>query len=171
MDITIGKIINTHGISGEVKVQVYSDSITRFEGMERVCVSASEHSGPKQFLHITGIRYHKDVVLMTFAGIETMTQAEGLKNHFLQVPEEELPSLPKGRHYIYQLEGLSVWEKGTCYGTLKEVMQPGSNDVYVVTDGRREILIPALKTVIIEVDLPNGRMEVELPAGLLDIYP
>jgi len=86
------------------------------------------------------------------------------------VPEDDLPPLPDGRYYIYQLEGLTVWEKEICYGKLTEVMQPGSNDVYVVSDGKREILVPALKTVIKSVDLDSNRMEVELPAGLLDIY-
>lgn len=170
MYITIGKIVNTHGIAGEVRVQVYSDEITRFEGMERIYAATKEQGDERTVLTITGLRYHKDFVLMTLAGVDSMTAAESLKNSFLQVPEEDLPALPIGRYYIYQLEGLTVWEKGVCYGELKEVMQPGSNDVYLVSDGQREILIPALKTVIKEVDLQSGRMEVELPAGLLDIY-
>ena len=170
MFISIGRIVNTHGIRGEVKVKVLSDSLDRFEGMAQVHAAPDENAGAKQILDIAGLRYHKDMVLMRFQGIETMTQAESLKGAFLQVPENELPPLPEGRYYIYQLEGLSVWEKGVCYGTLTEVMQPGGNDVYVVSDGEKEILIPALKTVIREVDLEEGRMEVELPAGLLEIY-
>ena len=170
MYISIGKIINTHGTGGEVKVKVFSDRIDRFEGMKTVVAVANEQTEEKHFLAITGLRYHKDTVLMTFDGIDTMTKAESLKNCFLQVPEQDLPPLPDGRYYIYQLEGLTVWEDGLCYGTLTEVMQPGGNDVYVVNDGKREILIPALKTVIREVDLEKGRMEVCLPAGLLELY-
>jgi len=170
MFITIGKIINTHGTAGEVKVKVYSDSINRFEGMETVLAAADEQTRDRRELVISGLRYHKDMVLMTFDGIDTMTKAQSLKNCFLQVPEQDLPPLPEGRYYIYQLEGLTVWENGLCYGTLTEVMQPGGNDVYVVNDGKREILIPALKTVIGKVDLEKGRMEVCLPAGLLELY-
>jgi 16S rRNA processing protein RimM len=170
MYISIGRIVNTHGIHGEVKVKVYSDSIERFEGMKQVYAIADEGGDDRRLLTIAGLRYQKDMVLMKFEEIVAMDQAESLKNAFLQTPEDELPALPEGRYYIYQLEGLSVWEKGLCYGTLTEVMQPGSNDVYVVSDGKRQILVPALKTVIKEVDLEKGRMEVELPAGLLELY-
>ena len=170
MYISIGKIVNTHGIGGELKVKVYSDRLERFEGMEQVYASPDEHADERRVLTIERLRYHKDMVLMKIKGIDDISQAEGLKNVFLQVPEDELPPLPKGRYYIYQLEGLSVWEKGRCYGELKEVLQPGSNDVYVVSDGKRDILVPALRTVIREVDLDKGRMEVALPAGLLEIY-
>jgi len=173
MFLSIGQIVNTHGISGEVRVRVYSDHIERFEGMERIYVAAAgakADAPERRLLTITGLRYHKDMVLMRFGEISDMTQALQLKGAFLQTPEEELPLLPEGRYYIYQLEGLAVWENESCYGRLTEVLQPGGNDVYVVTDGEREILIPALKTVIKSVDVKQGRMEVELPAGLLDIY-
>ena len=170
MYISIGKIVNTHGINGEVKVKVYSDSLDRFQGMRQISVASSEAGDERQTLTIGGIRYHKDTVLMRFEEVGHISQAELYKNHFLQVLEEDLPSLPDGRYYIYQLEGLTVWEKNLCYGKLTEVIQPGGNDVYVVKDGNREILIPALKTVIKSVDLQKNRMEVELPAGLLDIY-
>ncbi len=170
MYISIGKIVNTHGIKGEVKVKVFSDSLERFEGVEQVYASPDEAGEKGQLLTITGIRYHKDMAMLTFEEAADLTQAEKLKNYYLQVPEKELPPLPEGRYYIYQLEGLSVWEKDVCYGKLTEVLQPGSNDVYVVKEGKREILIPALKTVIKSVDLEKGRMEVELPAGLLELY-
>lgn len=170
MYVSIGQIVNTHGISGEVKVKVFSDSISRFEGMGQVYSVSGADGEDRRILTITGLRYQNDMVLLKFQEIETMTEAEKFKNSFLQVPESDLPSLPDGRYYIYQLEGIAVWEKDVCYGRLTEVMQPGGNDVYVVSDGEREILIPALKTVIKSVDLVNNRMEVELPAGLLEIY-
>ena len=113
--------------------------------------------------------------MLTFAEIPDLTAAEKLKGWFLQVEEEELPPLPEGRYYIYQLIGLAVWEGETCYGRIKEVMQPGSNDVYVVgadegVKAENDLLIPALKTVIKKVDLKAGRMEVELPPGLYELY-
>ena len=168
--IAIGQIVNTHGIRGELKVKIYSDNIRRLEGVEKVYVSANENGGEGLELGISGLRYQKEMALVRMQEIQDLTQAEKLKGFFLLVPEAELPPLPEGRYYIYQLEGLDVWEKGVCYGTLKEVMQPGGNDVYIVSDGTKEILIPALKTVIKEVDLEKRRMEVELPAGLLEIY-
>jgi 16S rRNA processing protein RimM len=170
MYISIGQIVNTHGIKGEVKVKVFSDSLDRFEGVGQVFVASDEGGDDGRLLTISGLRYQKDMALMSFNEIGDMTEAEKLKNCFLQVPESELPALPDGRYYIYQLEGIAVWEGDVCYGTLTEVMQPGSNDVYVVSDGKRELLIPALKTVIKSVDLEKCRMEVELPAGLLELY-
>ena len=183
MYITIGKIVNTHGVRGEVRVKVFSDSLDRFENVKDLYASpeaktgqgeSANPAGPGQdgqmTLTISGIRYHKDMVLLTFEGIPDLTAAEKLKNYVLQVPEADLPTLPDGRYYIYQLVGLSVWEKDVCYGRITDVLQPGSNDVYTVSDGKKEILIPALKTVVKSVDLGAGRMEVELPAGLLEIY-
>ena len=168
--ISIGQIVNTHGVKGEVKVKVFSDSLDRFEGMKRIDAAAAEDGADARTLTICGLRYQKDMVLLTFEGIMDLTGAEKLKNFFLLVQESDLPPLPEGRYYIYQLEGITVWEKDVCYGRLTEVLQPGGNDVYIVNDGKREILIPALKTVIKSVDIGQGRMEVELPAGLLEIY-
>ena len=170
MYITIGQIINTHGIKGELKVRVYSDSIYRFEGLGRIFASSVEQDVEKVEFHITGLRYQNDIVLMKMEEIKDLTEAEKVKGYYLQILESELPPLPEGRYYIYQLEGLMVWEKEVCYGELIEVMQPGNTDVYVVSNGKREILIPALKTVIKSVDLEKKQMEVELPAGLQEIY-
>jgi 16S rRNA processing protein RimM len=121
-------------------------------------------------LTITGVRYHKGMALLTFAEVGDMAAAQRLRGCFLQVPAADLPPLPEGRYYIYQLVGLSVWEKDVCLGALTEVLQPGSNDVYIVREGSREILVPALKSVIKGVDLAARRMDVELPAGLLELY-
>ena len=173
MFISIGQIVCAFGIGGEVKVRVYSDDIRRFEGMKEIRAAITNGDSLEEknlMLTISGLRYHKDMVLMKFHGIDDMTAAENLKNALLQVAEHDLPPLPEGRYYIYQLIGLSVWEKGNCYGKIIDVMQPGSNDVYLVKNDKKEILVPALKTVIKNVDLAARRMEVELPAGLLEIY-
>lgn len=174
MFITIGQIVNTHGNRGEVKVMPITDDPSRFEEIEQVYAVAaademkSEAKAPRRPLTIETVRYHKKMVLITFKEVADMNQAEAVKGYYLQLPESELKPLPEGRYYIYQLEGLKVYEGERCYGTLTEVLQPGSNDVYVVRDGQQEILIPALKTVIKKVDLEAGRMEVVLPPGLLD---
>jgi len=174
MYISIGRVINTFGISGEVKVKVYSDDIRRFEGLREVYIafgeSGDDRADKRRPVTISGLRYHKDAVLMKLEGVDDMNAALSLRDAFLQVPESELAPLPEGRYYIYQLIGLTVWENGVRYGKITDVLQTGSNDVYVVTDGKTEILIPALKSVIKKVDLEAGLMEVELPAGLLEIY-
>ena len=174
MYISIGRITGTFGVSGEVKARVFSDDTRRFERVEKLYAafgdSGDDRADKRRALAITGLRYHKDGVLLKFEGIDDMTGALSLKEAFLQVPESELAPLPPGRYYIYQLIGLSVWEKDICYGKIADVMQPGSNDVYVVRDGKREILIPVLKSVVKNVDIEAGRVEVELPPGLLELY-
>jgi 16S rRNA processing protein RimM len=175
MFITIGQIVSTHGNRGEVKVMPFTDDPNRFFDLQHVYLvhpqqEASEDPAKRRYVTLEQVRFHKKMVLITFKEVENMNQGEALRNYYLQLPESELQPLPEGRYYIYQLIGLEVYEGETCYGKITEVMQPGSNDVYVVWDAERksEVLVPALKDVIKKVDIPNGRMEVVLPPGLLD---
>lgn len=174
MFITIGQIINTHGNRGELKIRPITDDASRFEELKTIYAidpaneKKTDRMEDRRPLTIQTVRFHKNMVLITFKEIADMNQAEAVKGYYLQLPESELKPLPEGRYYIYQLEGLKVYEGDQCYGTLVEVLQPGSNDVYVVRDDQREILVPALKTVIQKVDLAAGRMDVILPPGLLD---
>ncbi|MEA4892081.1 MAG: ribosome maturation factor RimM [Peptococcaceae bacterium] len=185
MFITIGKIVNTHGIRGELRVQVFSDDPCRFESEKEIWAVSplwaerSQEKAHRQQLTIETVRYHKGLTMLTFEEIPDLTAAEKLKGWSLQVEEADLPPLPEGRYYIYQLVGLEVWEGQVYYGKITEVLQPGSNDIYVVgppeaqAKGEKpagDLLVPALKTVVKKVDLPAGRMEVELPAGLLELY-
>lgn len=186
MFISIGKIVNTHGIRGEVRVVVFSDDPCRFESEERVwavsplLAEKSREKADRRQLTIETVCYHKGLTMLTFEEVPDLTAAEKLKGWFLQVEEEDLPPLPEGRFYIYQLIGLEVWEGDRYYGKIKEVMQPGSNDVYVVGAPEApsaaeekpvaDLLVPALKTVIKRVDLAAGRLEVELPPGLYELY-
>ena len=176
MFISIGRIVNTHGNKGEVKIKPLTDDLNRYSELEHVYLirpdweAKSQDPSDRQYVSLAHVRYHKDMVLITFNEVADMNQAEALKGYFVQLPEADLKPLPEGRYYIYQLIGLQVYEGQTCYGTLIEVLQPGSNDVYVVQDAgtKEEILVPALKDVIKKVDVVNGRMEVVLPLGLLD---
>lgn len=175
MYITIGQIVNTHGHKGEVKILPFTDDPKSLAQRPALfLVSPDEEKlelapGRRQ-VHLLHSRVHKNTLVATLEEIETMNQAEALKWHYLQIPAEDLQPLPEGRYYIFQLVGLKVYEGGQYLGEISEVLQPGSNDVYVVKDpqSQREILIPALKDVIMKVDLEEGRMEVLLPTGLLD---
>ena len=164
--IRIGQIANSHGINGELKVVPLTDDITRFRRLTEVYVE--EKKDGYRLLTPKSSRVHKDMVLLTVAEIADKTAADRLKGKYLCVKDEDAIKLPEGRYFIFQLEGLTVVEDGVVLGTLTEVLQPGANDVYVVDDGKRKIYVPAIKSVILDVDLENKVMQVKLPEGLLD---
>jgi 16S rRNA processing protein RimM len=128
--------------------------------------SPSGAPGEIRRLTVTGARLHKGSYLLKLAEITTRDAAEALRGAEVVIPRDQVKPLPDGRWYIFDLEGLDVVdEHGTPLGVLREVLQGAGNDVYVV-QGEREILLPAIKQVILDVDLPNNRMRVHLMDGL-----
>ena len=101
------------------------------------------------------------------AGITDRNQAERLKNIYLCVRPEDAVK-PKGSYFIYEIVGLQVYEGDTCYGKITAVLQNSSTDLYEVTGDESVFYLPALKSVVKNIDLEQGRMDVEIPAGLLD---
>ncbi|MGQ9458989.1 MAG: ribosome maturation factor RimM, partial [Anaerolineae bacterium] len=116
-----------------------------------------------------GYRFHRGQVLLKLAGYNTRTEAEELRQVLVQVPVGEAMSLPEGTHYVHEILGLEAWtESGEFLGEVVEVLETGANDVYVLQGSPLgEILIPALESAVLEVDLEEGRMLVRLPPGLL----
>ena len=164
--ITVGEIVNTQGIQGEVRVIPATDFPERFFKMKRVLVL---HKGQRQEYVIERAWEHKKFIILKFAEIADMTAAEKLKGGLLQITPEELTPLPPGSYYQFQIIGLEVIdEKGLSLGKVSNILRTGANDVYEVKRSEgKDLLIPALKSVIKKIDLPNGKMEVELPEGLL----
>ena len=161
--INVGKIIGVHGIKGQVKVEVLSDNPKRFAvGSSLWCAKT------KQWLTVESASWHKEVLLVKFAEIADRDQAEKLTASYLQVEKSAVAPLPEGHYYYFEIEGLSVYEKGAYLGKIISVQATGANDIYNVkmTDGKI-VAIPALKSVIKKIDLPSGTMEVEIPEGLL----
>jgi len=164
--ITIGKIVNTHGRYGGVRVYPLTDFPDRFKEMKSVLVNVE---GKCRTLHIEQVYFHKRYVIIKFKEIKGIEDAELLKGALLQVDRDHLVPLPEGSFYIFEIIGLLVYTKSGDYlGKVKDVLQTGANDVYVVDrDDKREVLIPALKTVVEKIDLEKRCMLVELPEGLL----
>ena len=164
--IQIGKIINTHGHKGCLKIYPLTDDAERFFELERVYVKLNDYYTAYT---VSKVQLHKNVVLLTLAEIPDMNEAERLKGFYLEIPKEEARPLSVDSYYIYQLIGLDVFEEEQFLGKLCEVLKPGSNDVFVVkTPENKEIYLPALKSVVTLIDLEHGRMEVKIPPGLLD---
>jgi 16S rRNA processing protein RimM len=172
--IAVGEIIKPQGIKGELKVIPLTYNIKRFGEIHRVFWKTTDRltdgltNGLRE-LFLEGYRPFKSFVLLKFTGIDSLTEAERLGRGLIYIPRSERPKLPEGQYYLDEIEGLEVYTiAGEHLGKITQILQTGSNDVYCVAGTNREILIPALKHVISAVLLDQGRMVVELPAGLLE---
>ncbi|MGE5604848.1 MAG: ribosome maturation factor RimM [Bacteroidota bacterium] len=164
--ISIGEIIKAQGIRGEVKVIPHTDDPNRFGKIRRAYFKDS--AGWRE-LEIESYRKFNEFVLLKFTGIDDLTAASSLGRGLLMIPRSERPKLSKGRYYYDQIEGLKVFTtEGNYLGTIDRILETGANDVYVIKDGSREILIPALKSVIKVIDLEETKMYVEPLPGLME---
>ena len=159
--IVVGRVLRTHGRTGGVRVKTLTDVPHRFGPGETLQIASNSYQ------IATSNQIGADLVLLTFRGINTLSAAQPLVDHWITVPETETPQLPEGEYFHYQLLGLRVFtEEGEELGQLSEILETGSNDVYVVSGGAKEILIPAISDVVRQVQLAEKRMVVELPDGL-----
>lgn len=165
--ISIGKIIGTHGYRGLVKVLPLTDFPERFEKM--AAVKLRKNNRLTEML-IESVKPYKSFYLFKFRHVETKENAQEYKNALLQIEENELYPLPENCFYHFQLQGLRVYDVETGFlGELKEILETGANDVYLVDSQQfGEILIPAIKDVIVKVDLVNKEMRIRLLAGLIE---
>ena len=165
----IGIITRPHGILGEVKVKVPLEYLRALEDIKRVYLRLPGTDSPVVY-KIRGHRLHQEAVLLKFVKIVTRNDSEALRGAEVLIDFNDLPALPPGEYYSYQLVGLSVVaEEGTALGKVEEVLATGSNDVYVVRkpDGG-ELLLPAITSVIRNIDLAAKTMTVVIPPGLED---
>lgn len=162
--VKIGKIAKPHGVRGTLKVLPLTDDKTRYNKLRKTYIQTRH--GIKEF-DILAVRYQDKFVLLDLVGIETMTEAEGYIGNYIAIEKKDRMPLDENTYYIEDLIGLNVYEEETYLGKLIDVMQPGSNDVYIITleDGK-ELLLPAIKSVILEVDIDLGLMKVNVPEGL-----
>ena len=162
--IRIGLIQGVHGVRGEVKVLPLTDFPRRFQKGKSVRLSQKEG-----LFVMESVRRQGGIYLIAFGGVQDRDAAQGLLGSYLEIAEEEAMALPKDRFYHFQLLGLKVFEDGVCLGEIDEIIATAANDVYAVRrpDGGH-FLLPALKSVVQQVDLEAGRMDVALPAGLLE---
>lgn len=165
--LEIGKIVNTHGVKGDVKVISLTDNPERYNDLKWVFIDKKTQL---EKYHIEHIKFFKQSVIIKFAGINDMNSAESLIGLFLKVDRKNSVKLPEGSYLICDLIDCEVFDVNSKkLGILKDVLKTGSNDVYVVEDdGGKQILIPALKSVVKEVCVEEGRIIVLLPEGLID---
>ena len=163
--LSIGQIINTHGFRGAVKVHPLTDDISRFEKLKEVYVE--ENDGIVKY-KVESVKFLSSTVSVKLKGVDSEEAANKLRGFYIKVDRKSAVKLPKDTYFICDLIGLEVYdEKGLLIGTVKDVLQTGSNDVYVIESSGKDILIPALKDIVKKIDLENKKILVEMPEGLI----
>jgi 16S rRNA processing protein RimM len=163
--ISVGKILNFHGIKGEVKMGFTAGKEDLISKLDKVFLYVDN---VKKTYDVVSVRFHKNFALIKVKGIDDINMAERFKGSFLELPREDLKPLPEGRYYICDLIGLKVIDEilGEL-GNITEVIETVSNDVYVVNYKGKELCIPVLEDVVHDVDLDNLIVRVTLPKGLI----
>lgn len=165
----VGKIVNTQGLQGEMRVLSVSDftedrfkkgkTLALFDDKDRFVMDVEIASHRKQ----------KNFDIIKFKGMYHINDIEKYKGFSLKVAEENLTDLEDGEFYYHEIIGLDVYEGDELIGQVKEILQPGANDVWVVKrKGKRDLLLPYIPSVVLDVDVENGRIQVELMEGLDD---
>ncbi|MEX2032598.1 MAG: ribosome maturation factor RimM [Dehalococcoidia bacterium] len=161
--VAVGRINGTWGVRGHVKVTPMTDNPTRIVSGARVYVQGVPRT-------ITDVRHPRGFPVVLLDGVQRPEDVEALKGAVIEIDEDALPDLPEGEYYIHDLIGLAVvTSEGEAFGVVDDVLRTGSNDVYVVKrPGAKDVLVPALDGVVLEIDLGARQMTVEVVPGLLD---
>ena len=166
--LKVGVITTTHGVRGEVKVFPTTDNPARFKKLKQVIL---DNGKEKRNLEIEQVKFFKNLVILKFKGIDNINDIEKYKKAELFVTRENAVKLKKNEYFIADLIGLAVTsDEGEDLGELRDVLQTGANDVYVIgKEGEEEILLPAIRDCVLEVDVEAGTMKVHLLPGLREM--
>ena len=164
--LKVGVITTTHGVRGEVKVYPTTEGPERFLDLEYVLLDTGKEL---RKLTIQNVKFFKNLAILKFEEIDNINDIQMYKGRDLWIPREEGQELGEDEYYIADLLGMEVYlEDGSRFGTLKDVMETGANDVYIVTrPGGEEVLLPAIHECIREICPEENRMTVHLMKGLL----
>lgn len=160
-----GKIVGTHGIGGELRVDPWCDSAEFLKRFHTLYFKKGEIP-----LKVVASRVHKSQLLLTLEGVDSIEKADTYRGKILYLNRDEA-KIPAGRYFMADLIGLGVYDADTFvyYGTVTEIMRTGANDVYQVTsEGKKNYLVPAVSSVIKEIDLEKGKMLIQPIKGIFD---
>ncbi len=160
--LIIGRVLKPWSYRGEMKIEILTDFPNRFASLQRVFIG----DDAKPF-SVEGARLHGKFVLLKLKGVDSTEAAEKLRDQLVQVAREDAVQLPKGKHFLHELIGLRVvTTEGEMLGTIQEIIETRANDVYIVRDGTREILIPATDEIVKEIAVERGEIVVKMMEGL-----
>ena len=163
----IGQIVNTSGLKGFVKANLFTDDIKKIESFNKVLI---ERKNKLVEYEIEEVKYHKNQALIKFKGVNDIDTAENLRNSYIKIHRSDEEELPEDTYYIVDLIGITVFtDDGKELGKLKDVFPVpfGSHDIYVVETVEKDILIPAISEVVKNIDIQNQKMIVHLIDGLV----
>lgn len=165
--LQVGAITQPHGVHGEVKVFPTTNDVRRFKKLKEVILDTGKE---KKTLEIEGVKFFKQYAILKFKGFDSINDIEKYKGKPLLVTRENAVKLGRDEYFIADLIGLAVYDDGDQYlGVLTNVIETGANDVYEVKfeDGR-QVLFPAIKQCILNVDMDSRKMTVHIMDGLLE---
>lgn len=165
--LQIGKIVNTHGVRGEVRLIPLTDDPHRFDMLEWVYV---EKGSTMTKYSIKEVKYTKSSVVLKLSGIDSIESAQELRDSFVLVDRSNAIKLPKDSFFICDILGSSVIDENNVeLGHLVDILQTGSNDVYIIkNESGKELLLPALKSVVRAISPEQKRIDVTIPKGLFE---
>ena len=166
--VLIGKIVGAHGLKGTSRIQSYAESLEIFKSGGALLVCSPE--GIENHYEIDWIKSHSRGALLALKGVIDRDHARSLIESELYIAKAELPELEAGTYYWFDLIGISVYTcDGRYIGSIASIIETGANDVYVVKDAGKEILVPAIESVVQSIDIKSKIMRVELPEGLEEV--
>ena len=164
--LQVGVISSTHGVRGEVKVFPTTDDVTRFRQLKKVYLDTGREMLP---LEIQNVKFFKQFAILKFKGIDNINDIAKYRGKSLMIDREDAVDLDEDEYFIADMIGMKVCtEDGSEFGTLKDVMETGANDVYIIDSPEHgEVLIPAIRECILDVDMDEERMTIHLMEGLV----
>ena len=162
--ISIGKITNTHGIKGELKVYPLTDDIKRFDILERAYIG--EEKIP---VNVESVKYHKNLAILKFKEYNNINEVLDFKDYYIYVDKDGRVELPEGHFFIYEILDSQVFDlEENLIGYLRDVIQGPANDIYLIKDGEKEYLIPAVGEFIKKIDLEKKRIYIQPIEGMIE---
>ncbi|MBZ0294575.1 MAG: ribosome maturation factor RimM [Anaerolineae bacterium] len=167
--LLLGEILRPHGIRGELRVRILTDYPERMLEFDSVHIGTDPESPEAAIYQIEKLRLSKGYGLLKLEGIDDRNQAELLRDLYVMIDVDEAIPLEEGEFYLYQVIGLTVQtEQGQALGTIREVLETGANDVYIIDSPEyKEILLPVTPETVLNTDIQSGLVTVRLPEGLL----
>lgn len=162
----IGQIVNTFGVKGDVKVNPYTDNVEQFETLKSIFIVKNKQL---QEIEIEKVRYQKNLVILKLKDVDDMNTAEKYKGCYIKIHRKNARKLPQGKYFIADIIGSDVvTDDGKILGKVDDIYNTGSNDIYVVKDELgKQILLPGIKEVILNVDIEKQLVTVHLIEGLI----
>ena len=167
--LLMGKVIRPHGLDGVLRIKSYAHSEESFVNVGTIFLQSS--SGQTyEYYEVSSVKSHKNIFLLKLRGLDSLEEVEKYRGAKILIKKDSLTRESGEEYFWYELIGLRVYlSRGEYVGRIKHILATGSNDIYVVQEGKKEVLIPAIYDVVKEIDLTNNKMIISEVEGLLDL--